>query len=228
MTAAAQHAMRDDELDTLPLVTHDLVCAGRSWQIEAVADQDALLDLSDRFTAFPYGLLLWESALALSDVLADGPGIVGLDVLELGCGVGFSGLAAAHLGARVLQTDHAAEALALARRNAKRNAIGGIGQALADWADWRIEQRFDLVIGADILYDGSAHMAVAAVLDRALEPGGRALLTDPGRTATPFFVRDMTARGWTVHQSCRRIPALPPARAGASVEVNLLAMEKIA
>src|SRR6476661_8645367 len=70
----------------------------------------------------PYWAELWPSALALADVVASRD-VRGLDVLELGCGLGVPSLVAARGGARVLATDWAEDALALLRANAARNGV---------------------------------------------------------------------------------------------------------
>lgn len=209
-------------LDRVPLYRHALTAAGRSWRIDAVKDQDALLAAADHFDAFPYGLLLWEAGVALAEELPNLGSLAGRRVLELGAGVGFAGLVSRYLGAEVMQTDHAPEALEMCRRNAELNGIEGIVVALADWADWHIPGRFDIILGADILYDGSAHTLVARVLEASLATDGVALLTSPRRAATPHFVRDMRAAGWQVKESIRRIDALHPVRPGEAVDVTLM------
>lgn len=227
----ARAAEADDEMGTrlsrVPLCRHRVHAAGRAWLIEAVADQDALLAAADQFDAFPYGLLLWDSALVLADGLASLGPLDGRRVLELGAGVGLAGLAARWLGAEVVQTDHAAEALELARRNAILNGIDGIRPQLADWASWSTGQgRHDLILGSDILYDGSAHGLIANVLEVSLEADGVALLTDPGRTATPMFVADMQAAGWVVSQGVRQIGAIHPVRPGETIDVALIEVRR--
>lgn len=216
----------EQRLASLTLHRHRLTAAGRSWLIDAVKDQDHLLETADQFDAFPYGLLLWDSAIVLADTLADIGSLEGRSVLELGAGVGLTGLAARHLKGRVVQTDHAPEALELARRNALLNGIDGITQRLADWTQWDAPGRFDLIVGSDILYDGSAHAPIAHVLAANLAEGGAALLTDPGRTATPLFVRDMWQAGWQIEQTVRRIDAIHPVRDGETVDITILTLRR--
>lgn len=220
------HAALAARLARVPLYRHRLTAAGRDWLVDAVKDQDLLLAAADHFDAFPYGLLLWDSAVVLADALASLGRLDGKRLLELGSGVGLAGLAARHLGAEVVQTDHAAEALELARRNAALNGIEGIAQRLADWARWDGTECFDLVIGSDVLYDGSAHAPIAKVLEASLTDGGTVLLADPGRTATPFFIRDMTAAGWRVEQRVRAIDAVHPVWAEEQVNVTVLMISR--
>lgn len=213
-------------LARVALHRHTLTAAGRSWLIDAVKDQDQLLTAADHFDAFPYGLLLWDAGVVLADVLAELGSLAGRSVLELGAGVGLTGLAARHLGGRLVQTDHAPEALELARRNALLNGIDGISQTVADWARWDVPGRFDLIVGSDILYDGAAHALIASVLGSSLAEGGMAVLTDPGRTATPLFVREMREAGWRTEQAVRKINAIHPVRAGETVEITILTLKR--
>lgn len=222
----ARSATIEQRLGRVTLHRHTVVAAGRSWQIDAVRDQDQLLAAADHFDAFPYGLLLWDASVVLADTLAEMGPLEGLSVLELGAGVGLSGLAARQLGGDVVQTDHAGEALALAQYNARLNGIDGVRQALADWEHWEMTDRFNLIIGSDILYDGSAHGPIANVLSASLADGGMAVLTDPGRTATPFFLRDMRAAGWRVDERVRTSSTIHPVRAGETVDIKILTIRK--
>jgi predicted nicotinamide N-methyase len=127
----------------------------------------------------PYWAELWPSALALADVVA-GRQVGGLDVLELGCGLGLPSLVAARDGARVLATDWADEALALLRANASRNGVSLETRRL-DWREPGELGSFDLVLAADVLYE-RRYVDVLAELLPSL--GGEVLLADPGR---PFL-----------------------------------------
>ncbi len=207
----------------LPLVVHELQIAGRDWAIEAVADQSALTQRAEEFTHFPFGLLLWDAAPVLAGELAARPAeMAGRSVLELGCGTGLAGLVAASLGARVLQTDHGEEALALSTANATRNAVPGVAWAMADWRNWNHNEVYDLIIGSDVVYDVELHNPLMAILSRNLAPHGQVLLTDPGRTAAPAFLSALEREGWTVERRRKRVPALVATRPGETVVVTLI------
>jgi predicted nicotinamide N-methyase len=210
-------------LTGLPLVQTAFDIAGRRWIIHAVEDQDALLGASEEFAEFPFGLLLWESAPVLAEALAKRPEwVAGRSVLELGAGVGLAGVVARHLGGHVRQTDHIAETLALCRMNAEANGIPGIDVALANWNDWRDEACYDLIIGSDVLYERADHAPVLTILRRNLAPGGRVLLTDPGRDDTGQFLATLESAGWRVERSVIRVPALVPTRPNDIVGVTLI------
>ena len=170
----------------LSLEEHVIAIGGRRWSIQAVRDHDALLSESEHFENPPYGLLLWESAIALAGLVgARGTAtFAGRTVLELGCGVGLPGLVAASLGATVVQADHEPRALDLARQNARRNGIPAPRQLSSDWRTWGQEQRFDIILGADIAYETVMHEHLRRIFTRNLAVGGLLLLADPGRQQT--------------------------------------------
>lgn len=181
-----------------PLIEHVISLPGRQLQIRAYASVDALLERVSDPDDIPFWAELWSSSRALAGWLWQ-QDLRGLRVLELGCGVGLAGIAAALRGARVLQTDYAPEALALSRDNALLNGCRSISRRLADWRRFPDLGSFDLILGADILYEPQVHPDLARVLERHLEPSGRAVLADPGRMGAERFLAAAEARGWRWH-----------------------------
>jgi predicted nicotinamide N-methyase len=96
----------------------------------------------------PYWAELWPAAVALAAALPD---VAGLDVVELGCGLGLPSLVASANGARVTATDWASDAVDLLRRNASRNGL----RLTVERRDWREPWpgHFDLALAADVLYE---------------------------------------------------------------------------
>jgi predicted nicotinamide N-methyase len=192
-----------------------------------VEDQDALIQASDGGGAFPFGLMLWESAVAMADEMAArARWLPGLRVLELGCGLGLSGVVAAGLGADVTQTDVDEAALAACRRTAALNAVPLIQTVVGDWHHWPDLGQFDLIIGADVAYDPDDHSALLDVLARALEPDGLALLADPQRTAQASLLALADAGGWIVTTSERHVLDLKPQTPGALRAITLLELKR--
>lgn len=153
-----------------------------------LADPDALLDSMDdeSFSAsderMPYYALLWPSGLALAYAVAADDSWRGKRVLDLGCGVGAEGLAAARLGAEVTYLDWAPEAAVLVALTAKRLGLAAPRCVTADWRTPPADLgRFDLVLAADVLYEARNAKPVAAFLAQHLAPRGEAWLADPGR-----------------------------------------------
>lgn len=106
----------------------------------------------------------------------------GKTVLELGCGAGFTGIALLNTPAlsfdRLVMTDHHPKVISTLQSNIEANFPDGLASSRAevkvlDWEDFAScsggNERCDLVIGADIVFDGSVipHLVKCLVkLDR--------------------------------------------------------------
>lgn len=150
-------------------------------------------------TRLPYGIVLWPASIALAHEIVSRPAETwrGKTVLELGAGTGLPGVIAASLGARVRQTDLQDVALAVAKMNAQRNNVA-IDHAVADWTAWTDETRYDVILGADILYGTTMHEHLRKIFAANLAPGGRILLADPLRKQSFALFEEMEAEGWRV------------------------------
>jgi predicted nicotinamide N-methyase len=167
----------------------------------AVLDDDEVLEAMGRNGAGnPYFGQIWPAARALAEHLWARGGLNGLGALDLGCGPGLAGIAAARLGARVTFADVVPEALALAARNALAN---GVDPEVAE-LDLRAPasgRRFDLVLAADLLYEAWLPEAVVATVGSLLASAGRAVVADPGRPHAAGFGELAAAAGFAVDLS---------------------------
>ncbi len=156
-------------------------------------DADELIDESafDEEEFLPYWAELWPSGLALARHVA-GLDLAGRTVLELGCGLGLPALAAALRGADVLATDWAEDAIELLRENAERNGAP-LRVARVRWSEpapLLSAAPWDVVLGADLLYEERNAEQLAALLPRL---GGEALLAEPGRPYAKEFLERFAA-----------------------------------
>jgi predicted nicotinamide N-methyase len=183
--------------ERFPLRELTVTAAGRDWQITAVTDQGALVDrikTDADLENFPYGLMLWASAVGLAAKLTQIPEMLhGKPVLEIGAGIGVAGLAAAHVGAaEVILTDFLDDALVLCQHNATINSIRNVCVQKADWRNWPTDLGpFPLIIGSDVLYDRTVHPLLSALLPRLVAPGGTVLLSDPLRPQALDFIEQL-------------------------------------
>jgi predicted nicotinamide N-methyase len=192
-----------------PLVDTEIVVAGRRWTITAVKDQDALVDsveTEEDLQHFPYGLLLWASAVGLTERLWEQPGlVVGKKVLELGAGVGLPGMVAQALGGHVTQTDYQRPALSVAQVNGSQNGVAGIEYRVADWRRFDLPDPCDVIIGSDILYERTLHYELSHLIPRVLKPGGTVLISDPMRPQAMEFIDHMEREGWQFTMEGRHV-----------------------
>jgi predicted nicotinamide N-methyase len=154
----------------------------------------------------PYWSVLWRSGVALAREL-DGEALQGLRVVELGCGLAVPSIAAARGGADVIATDGDSDALELVLRNAEANGVP-VETDMVDWGDpdeLVARGPFDLVLGADILYE---RQGVAFLLDLLPRLAPAAWIADPGRPAADAFFEQAERRKWKVETRVRGVVRL--------------------
>lgn len=150
------------------------------------ASPEALIDETafERDEFLPYWAELWPASLALAAALPD---VAGLRVVELGCGLGVPSLVAAASGAEVTATDWAGDAVELLRENAALNALP-LRAEVRDWRE-RWDERFDLAIAADVLYE---QRNVEPLLTRLRELAPVAYVGLAGRPYEAGFLRSVS------------------------------------
>ena len=146
----------------------------------------------------PYFGILWPAAEALSIFLNDNPSLIkDKTILELGCGLGYPSLVSTHLGAKVLATDFHPDVEEYFKRNCLHSNL------TCDYLrlNWREDKKdiglFDIVMGSDVLYESKHASEVVKGLIRFLKPGGKILLSDPGRNYLQPFLEAIKSEGFT-------------------------------
>jgi len=193
-----------------PLHEYHLRIDGQAWTIAhsgaILSERDEQRYLGEDRSRAPYGLALWPASIALAhELVSRGASLRGQRVLELGAGTGLQGIFAATYGARVVQTDRLEEAVAIGRRNAERNGVRTIEHRLADWSAWTDTKRYDLILGADVIYAPRLQPFLRAIFDTNLAAGGRLLLGDPFRSASVRMLEAMEQDGWQVRMTKWRL-----------------------
>jgi predicted nicotinamide N-methyase len=170
LQAALSELLGDAQLVAEPLPGTDL----RLWLIDAnnmdraFSPEETRRILEDP----PYWSFCWASGLALARFLAEQPQWVkGKRILDFGAGSGVAGIAAMKAGAlEVVACDLDPVAIQACRANADLNGV-----PLAYSNDFFAEEdRFDLILVADVLYD----RANLPLLDQFLSRGKQALVAD--------------------------------------------------
>jgi predicted nicotinamide N-methyase len=179
-----------------------LELGGKRLHYRRPADPDRLLTLPDIVDAFdrdgdaPYWPLQWPPATAMAQAIYRASWPSGARVLEVGCGIGLAGLAAAARGERVTVSDNQPDAVKLAVANAALNGLTVEGLVL----DWRkpLDREFDVILGCEVIYDAALHEPLLRVLTQMLAADGEIWLADHGRMHAPLFARRAAAIGFKV------------------------------
>jgi len=132
----------------------------------------------------PYWAQAWSGAFVLADALLQKTWPHGTQALEIGCGLGVTGLAALQLGMKVDFTDHEPLAVAFALASARANGFSdeSCGGYVLDYR-WPTDRKYPLILGGEVLYEERLVRQVCGLLVQMLAPGGEAWLADPYRRA---------------------------------------------
>jgi len=191
-------ALRDDMV-TIPGTEQSLL-------VTRPADTDVLLDRAadDPEQNLPYWAELWPSGIALAAEIAANPAVVsGLDVLELGSGVGITAAVALAAGANLLATDYAPESLLLTRVTCLRHCGREPRTMRLNWRQPGPEllaghpEGYPAVLAADVLYERRDIEPLLELFERIVAPGGVLWLAEPGRPPASIFLESASRRGWT-------------------------------
>ena len=152
----------------------------------------------------PYWAELWDSALGMAQLLIQkhddllrGAQHPPPAVLDLGCGMGLTGMVAASLGMQVTLADLEPPPLLFAKLNCLPYSPSARTLRL-NWQSARLIKRFDLILGADILYERAQWDHLEPFWRAHVHLGGAVLLGEPGRPTGNDFPDWITARGWNL------------------------------
>ncbi|MGH7898784.1 MAG: class I SAM-dependent methyltransferase [Candidatus Binatia bacterium] len=190
------------EIAGFPVAETAFAHAGVELSLYGVADLERFVD-RDRLLRDeappepPYWAHLWIGARALARFIAEGDDLSGLRVLDLGCGLGLPGLVAAARGAEVWFADREAAPLDFVRASAKRNRLERrIRLRLLDFTRESLDADFDVILGAEVVYDPASYLPLADFIDRHLRPDGLVHVTDAFRADAERFFGDLERRGF--------------------------------
>lgn len=163
----------------------------------------------------PYFGTPWAAGLALADFAGEEAArwrappaggaapSAGSRALEIGCGLALPSLVLARAGISMECVDQHPDAAVFLARNAERNGIPLPRFSCRSWQSLEGE-RFELILGSDILYDRRQPETLLGFLDARLAPGGEAWLADPGRPYLDEFLSRARAGGWRLEEEGRR------------------------
>lgn len=176
-------------LSRFDVTTSAVDVSGEVLSITHPRDAESLIDEAafNRDERLPYWADVWPSSVALARSVRAMDGH-GRTLLELGCGLGLVAATALRAGFDVTASDYYDDALSFARLNASANGMREPHTMILDWRQMPDAiPAFDVVVGADVLYERPYGTVVARAIASTLAEGGRALIADPGRVGSPAF-----------------------------------------
>ena len=140
--------------------------------------------------------VLWPAGLALAQAMSVLP-VKGLRILELGCGLGLASLVLKRRGADITASDHHPLAGRFLRHNEGLNRLSPIDFHCGPWeATDDSLGRFDLLIGADLLYERGQGPALGGFVGRHARPVAGVMLADAGRGYSAPFTEALRRLGF--------------------------------
>ncbi|KAG0224440.1 Protein fam86a [Mortierella sp. GBA43] len=141
------------------------------------------------------GLRTWEASFWLAEYLIAHPEtLTGKNVVDIGCGVGFLGIACAMLGGakKVVLTDGNTDVLAMAHQNIGYNNLPcPTSTSLLDWESFTEEQinalEAEVLIMSDLTYDPTNIVPLVTVLKAILVKGVSAYMSSAIRNPQTFI-----------------------------------------
>ncbi|MBG0791692.1 MAG: 50S ribosomal protein L11 methyltransferase [Desulfovibrionaceae bacterium] len=225
MARAEQVRRPEDDFTTpVPGSRVEVEVGGRVWLLDRAADLEALWnemdgeDMGDD-ERLPYWAEVWPASVLLGrHILRNADRLRGRTCLDVGCGLGLTGMIASGVGAQVLAFDYEWPAVRFARRNADLN---GVHQPLWTVMDWREPAvrpgAFEFIWAGDVLYEKRFFTPLVRLFRHALAPGGRIWIGEPVRTVSRPVWDELRGRGF----AAEKLTVEKVALCGQNATVNL-------
>lgn len=174
---------------------------------------DLALRLGISSATWPLFGLLWPSGAQLGACIAQRTVCADERVLEIGCGLALPSLVAHRRGMDITASDSHPLAARFLRNNLRLNHLAPMKYRHGAWDtpppaaltaatvhSTTVRERYDLLIGSDLLYDRDASLALAGFIGRHAEPAAEVWIVDPDRGNRPAFTRQMADNGFGLTQ----------------------------
>lgn len=204
---------------------------GAAFVISRPAEIDSLLDrvAGDPEQNLPYWAEIWPSGIALADLLTQQPKLVsGRRVLEVGCGLGVTALAASRAGAHLTVSDYSPDALELCRTNLRHNDCRDVETVAINWRAPEAvtallsDGPFPAVLAADVLYESRDVEPLLEFFSRVVSPAGLLIIAEPGRAVARRFMTQALESEWHGESIRHDGPWPDPKDAGVTVTIHFL------
>jgi len=196
----------------------------RVWLLDRAADMEALWDRMDADDMgdderLPYWAEVWPASVLLGrHIVRNADRLRGRACLDVGCGLGLTGMIAGSVGARVVAFDYEWPAVRFARHNAELNRVPQPLWTVMDWREPAVQAgAFTFIWAGDVLYEKRFFTPLIRLFRHALAPGGRIWIGEPVRTVSRPVWDEMRAQGFAAEKLAVEKVAL----CGQNATVNL-------
>ena len=181
---------KDYQTEIVPITV-----SGRTLQCLRVADLDEIIfrrleTSDDHMFDLPFWGKIWEASIVLAAYLTAQPVRPGRKILEIGTGLGVSGLFAAAHGHEVTLSDHTVAILRFIRANVLLNNLENVPIINVDWREPAGEEHYDWIVGAEVIYHRPTYDDLVRFLLQMLKPHGTIFLAkSTSLPADTFFAK---------------------------------------
>ena len=174
-------------------------------KVAIVADPEPLIDQAEHEDDFPYWAEVWPSAIGLANFIeTPNAPILGRCVLEIGCGLGLTGIVTCRQKRKVIFTDWKIAPLFFAHYNVSLNHCNDLARFIQmDWNSLCLDPktyRFPLILGSDVIYEKKNWGLILKLISNLLTNEGEVILSEPNRTNTDAFFSILRSMGFIYQQ----------------------------
>lgn len=144
-------------------------------------------------TTWPIFGVLWKSSSVLATIM-ENKAIKGLNILEVGCGLGLSSIVLSLREANITATDYNPAVEGFLQENTRINKCNDLLFKRADWSDCENTLgEFDLIIGSDLLYERDHAYLLANFINIHAKKSCEVIIAGPNRGYQGSFTKLMEA-----------------------------------
>jgi len=169
------------ELEVIPIAIR-----GKRLELYGIGNWDIFVSNLEQkgeeyIKEFPFWVKIWEASIVLADHLIQ----IGLEkekeILEIGAGMGITGLFLAAFGHKVTITDYEEDVLELLHMNVKQNRLNNVSVKKLDWNNLDLTGRYDIICGSELIYNETSIEPVINLFRKYLQPEGTVFMAHDSR-----------------------------------------------
>jgi predicted nicotinamide N-methyase len=169
-----------------------VVINSRRYSLLVPSRIEPFVNPTDTMDRFPLWAKIWPAAIVLSEYVAHLKVDSARTILEIGGGLGLTSIVAASYGHRVTLSEANPDALRFARASAELNPGSPFPILSFEWNRPSAIGRFDLLVGAEVVYREEDISLLANVFDACLAPGGEIVIAGEIRRTFDAFYKHLS------------------------------------